>query len=75
MIRNIAFTIPKRLTQKGELIVLPRKEYEAYLAWQKKREREEKDTDNAIRVFNQEKTQGKLMSSKNFLDILARTES
>lgn len=28
-------TIPKELTQKGELIIIPRKEYEKFSNWQK----------------------------------------
>lgn len=29
-------TIPKELTKRGELVVIPRKEYEEFLDWQKK---------------------------------------
>jgi len=28
-------TIPRKLTQKGDLVVLPRKEYEEFVNWQK----------------------------------------
>lgn len=74
IMRNAIFaTIPKKLAQRGELVILPLEEYKAYLVWQKKREWEEKDTDQAIRIFKKEKAQGKLMSSNNFSDILART--
>lgn len=28
-------TIPKRLTKRGDLVIIPRVEYEEYLHWQK----------------------------------------
>lgn len=30
-------TIPKKLAEKGDLVVLPRKEYEEFFAWKKMR--------------------------------------
>lgn len=63
-------TIPKKLTQKGDLVVIPRKEYERFLKIQQRLRWEEGDTEEAINIFKKEKRLGKLKFAKNFTDIL-----
>ena len=62
---NRTVTIPKKLTKGEELLVVPRKTFEEFLRWQKRREWEEKDTDEAIRVFEKELRGGKLKKLKS----------
>ena len=62
---NGTVTIPKKLTKGEELLVVPRKTFEEFLRWQKRREWEEKDTDEAIRVFEKELRGGKLKKLKS----------
>ena len=59
-------TIPKKLAQKGDLVVIPRREYEKFLKLQQRLGWEEKDTDEAIGVFKKEKRLGKLKVAKKF---------
>jgi len=65
-----AITIPKKLAQKGDLVIIPRKEYERFLKLQQRLGWEEKDTEEAINVFKKEKQLGKLKIAKSFSDIL-----
>jgi len=60
-------TIPKEIVKKGELVIIPKSEYEEFLRLRKQREWEEKDTDEAIRVFKEEKK--KLLKIKSLADI------
>lgn len=62
--------IPKEISKKGDLVLLPRKEYEKLLELRKQREWEEKDTDEAIRVFEKERKSGKLKKASSFSAIL-----
>ena len=55
---------------KEKTIAVPRKEYTAFLAWQKKMRAEIKDVDEAIAVAKNEKIQGKLKSAASFSAIL-----
>ena len=63
-------TIPKKLTQKGDLVIIPRKEYERFLKFQQKLEWEEKDVDEAINVFKKERRSKKLKLARSFAAIL-----
>lgn len=63
-------TIPKKLIEKGELVVVPRKEYEEVIKIRRRLLWEEKDTDEAIRVFEKEKKAGKLKKAFTFSEIL-----
>lgn len=63
-------TIPRKLANKGDLVLIPRKEYEQFLKLQKRLLWEEKDTDEAIRIFKKEKSAGKLKSVNSFSEIL-----
>lgn len=62
-------TIPKKLMQKGELIIMPRAEYEEVLKTRKRLLWEENDTDEAIRVFEKERKANKLKKALSFSEI------
>lgn len=61
-------TIPKEYIKKKELVLIPRDEYEEFLKLRKQREYEEKDTDEAIRIFKNEKKKKKLLKIKSLAD-------
>lgn len=63
-------TIPQKLAKKGDLVIIPRKEYERFLKIQQRLGWEEKDTIEAINVFKKERRLRKLKIAKNFVDIL-----
>ena len=63
-------TIPKKLIQKGELVIVPRVEYEEALKVRERLLREEKDTDEAIRIFENERKTRKLKKVSTFSEIL-----
>lgn len=63
-------TIPKKLIQRGELVIVPRVEYEAVLKVRKRLLDEERDTDAAIRAFEKEHAAGKLKKATTFSEIL-----
>lgn len=65
-------TIPKKLTQKGELIVVSRQEYEEALRVKKRLLWEENDTDEAIRIFGREQKAKKLKRASGFSEILGK---
>lgn len=69
-------TIPKKLTQKGELVVIPREEYEVFSEWKKAlRIRVVKPTKSelaAIRRGRREIKGGKYVEWKKFKQELAR---
>ena len=48
-------TIPRGYIRKKELVLIPRDDYEDLLSFRKQIEWEEKDTDEAIKIFKQEK--------------------
>ena len=62
-------TIPKEMTRGEELLIVPRKKFEEFLRWQKKREWEEKDTDEAIKDFEKAKKGGKLLKIKSLSEL------
>lgn len=63
-------TIPRRLLQRGELVIVPRAEYEASLEIQKRLLWEERDTDEAIAVFEKERRTRLLKRASGFAEIL-----
>ncbi len=63
-------TIPKKLAQKGELIIIPRAEYDEITGLKKRLLREEKDTDETIHVFEKEYQNKKLKKASTFSEIL-----
>lgn len=63
-------TIPKKLVEKGDLVIVPRAEYEEVLKIRRRLLWEEKDTDEAIRVFERERKAGKLKKASSFSEIL-----
>jgi len=63
-------TIPRKLMEKGDLILIPKKEYEQLVKLSQRLFWEEQDTDGAIKTFNREKRLGKLKSAHNFSSIL-----
>lgn len=69
LMANNSITIPKKVTKGEELLVVPRKKFEEFLRWQKKKEWEEKDTDEAIRIFKKERREGKLQRVKSLADL------
>jgi phage pi2 protein 07 len=62
-------TIPKEILKKGDLVLIPRKEYEELLKLKKKRQWEEKDTEEAIRVFKEEKKKNKLRKINSLVEL------
>jgi len=62
-------TIPKEIAKQGRLVLIPLKEYEEFLRLRKQKEWEEKDTDEAIRVFKKEKKEKKLIKIKSLADL------
>ncbi len=62
-------TIPKEIAKKGDLVLIPRKEYEEFLKLKEKREWEEKDTKEAIKVFNKEKKGKGLVKIKSLAEL------
>ena len=63
-------TIPKKLANKGELVIVPRRDYEEALRVKKRLLWEEADADESIRVFEKERKSGKLKKASSFSDIL-----
>jgi hypothetical protein len=61
--------IPKEMAREGDLVLIPRKIYEEFLRLRKKREWEEKDTDEAIKVFQEEKRRKKLMKIESLAEL------
>lgn len=66
----VTITIPTKLAKKGDLIAVPRREYEEFLKLRERLLWEEKDTDEAIQVFEKEKGLGKLKTALDFISIL-----
>lgn len=68
-----AFIIPRSIASKDDLVVIPKEIYNEFLRWKKfaeKRLAEEKDADNAIKIYKQEKKAGKLKTASFFSEIL-----
>lgn len=63
-------TIPRRLLQRGELVIVPRAEYEASLETQRRLLWEERDTDEAVAVFEKERKARRLQRASGFAEIL-----
>lgn len=64
--------IPRNIANKDDLVVIPRGIYNEFLNWKKfteKRLAEEKDVDEAIRIYKQEKKAGKLKLLKSLADL------
>ena len=71
---NQIVTIPRSITQKGELVVIPRKEYEQYLRFKINGETQRsKRPDRHIRKSLQELRQGKTIGSFNNAKDLMRS--
>jgi hypothetical protein len=66
---NNTITIPKEMAEGGDLVIIPRSKYEKLLRWQKKIKWEEKDTDEAIRIFEKERKEGKLFGIKSLAEL------
>lgn len=47
-------TIPKELTKMGDLVLIPKKEYEEFLKLREKKEWKEKGADEAIKIRKKE---------------------
>ena len=63
------------MLQKGELVIVPRADYEAMSHTHKRLLWEEEDTDEAICVFEKERAERKLRKATSFSDILGHTAS
>ena len=61
--------IPKEIARKGELVLIPRSEYEEFLRLRRQKEWEEKDTDESIRIFKKEKKEKKLIKIKSLAEL------
>ena len=71
--QDAILTIPRWMTGKSELVVLPKGQYDEFLRLQKQEERrlwEERDTDEAIRVYLKEKKAGKLKILRSLVEYL-----
>lgn len=71
----ITITIPKELTEKGELVVIPRKEYEGYLRLLKKPKKKlysqlDTDLDEAIEEYRAGKSHGPFDNAKDLIKSL-----
>lgn len=67
------FIIPRSVASKDDLVIIPKGIYNEFLRWKKfaeKRLAEEKNADNAIRIYKQEKKAGKLKTASSFSEIL-----
>jgi hypothetical protein len=65
-------TIPQTLAKKGDLVVIPREEYEKFLTMKKRVKNifiEEKDIDSSIKTYKSEKRSGKLKTIKSLADL------
>ncbi len=65
-------TIPRWMTGKSELVVLPKGQYDEFLHLRKQEERrlwEEKDTDEAIADYLEAKKKGKLKILRSLKDL------
>lgn len=65
-------TIPKKLAEKDDLIIIPRKRYEEFLGLEKiveKKITEEADTNLAVKIYKKEKQQKKLKIIKSLADL------
>lgn len=66
-------TIPKKLINNDDLVIIPRKEYEQFLhlkkVFNKSKEEDDEDTNLAIRVYKEEKRKGKLKLIKSLAEL------
>lgn len=62
-------TIPRSFLRKGELVLIPRREYEELLRLREEKEWEEQDTKEAIRIFKEEKKRKKLMEIASLAEL------
>ena len=65
-------TIPKKLIQNDDLVIIPRRRFEEFLDFEKKiksRLAEKKDTDNAIKIYQKEKRFGKLKTITSLTEL------
>ena len=61
--------IPKEMVKNGDLVLISRNEYETFLTLLKERNTEEKNADNAIKVFLKEKKQKKLIKINSLKEL------
>ena len=66
----VTITIPQETKKNEALIAIPKGEYQKLLRLQDRLVWEEKDTNEAIRVFRDEKKRGALKVAKSFRDIV-----
>jgi hypothetical protein len=62
-------TIPREFIKEKELVLVPRNDYEELLEFRAQIEQEERDTDEAIMIFKQEKKTKKLITIKSLADL------
>ena len=70
--KDAVVTIPRRLTGKSDLVVLQKSQYDEFLRLKEqeaRRQWEEKDTDEAIRIYLKEKKAGKLKVLRSLADL------
>ena len=65
-------TIPKKLAQMGDLVLVPKADYEEAMRTRTRLLAEEADTDQAIRVFEKERKANQLKKARGFAAILGR---
>lgn len=65
-------TIPKKITGGEELVIIPRKKYDEFLRLRqivKNEDTEDLDTDLALKVYQEEKREGKLQTINSLADL------
>ena len=66
----VTLTIPKKITQKGDLVVIPRKDYEAILEALKKRVFIDKGLQEALKEVESKKIIGPFNNVKDLIKSL-----
>lgn len=68
-------TNPQKIVKKGKFVTMPRAEYERMLEISRRLLLQEKDTDEAIRIFEKEQKTKKLKKAHDFSEILHARKS
>ena len=65
-------TIPRELARRGDLLLVPRADYEEAMRVKGRLLLEEAETDEAIRIFEKERKGSKLKKTRSFAAILGK---
>ena len=61
--------IPREMTRTGGLVLIPRSEYEEFLRLRSQIKWEERDTNEALKIFKEEEKEKKLIGIKSLADL------